>query len=59
MATLKMKKMPKAPKKNASIEAMEHYLNKVKEIKKENADRVAKNKKRDALYAQILKTRRG
>ena len=59
MATLKMKKMPKAPKKNASIEAMERYLNKVKEIKKENADRVAKNKKRDALYAQIQKTRRG
>lgn len=57
MATLKMKKMPKAPKKSASITAKENYIKRVAEIKRENAKRAALNKKSEALSAKIAKMR--
>lgn len=57
MATLKMKKMPKAPKAKASIATKENYLKRVAEIKRENAKRAALNKKSAALDAKIAKVR--
>lgn len=57
MAMLKMKKMPKAPKKTASIATKEAYIKRVNEIKRENAKRAALNKKSLALSAKIAKIR--
>lgn len=57
MATLKMKKMPKAPKAKASIATKEAYIKRVGEIKRENAKRAALNKKSAALDAKIAKLR--
>lgn len=53
MAKLKMKKYPKKPKANASVTVKENYLDKVKEIDKENAHRKAENKKSDTLTKKI------
>lgn len=58
MATLKMKKMPKAPKKSASIAVKENYLKRVAEVKRENAKRASLNKKSAALDAKIAKVRK-
>lgn len=55
MAKLKMKKLPKAPKKTASVEAKERYLQRVKEIQKENAQRAALNRKSEELSKKIAK----
>lgn len=52
-----MKKMPKAPKKSASIATKENYIKRVAEIKRENAKRAALNKKSEALSAKIAKMR--
>lgn len=57
MATLKMKKLPKAPKASASIQVKENYLKKCAEVKRENAKRAALNKKSQALSAKIAKLR--
>ena len=57
MATLKMKKMPKAPKASASIAVKENYCKRVAEVKKENRKREALNKKSKALDAKIQKLR--
>lgn len=59
MATLKMKKMPKAPKQTASIQVKENYLKRLAEVKRENAKRAALNKKSAALSAKIAKARSG
>lgn len=57
MAKLKMLKAPKRPKKSASIETKENWLKKVAEVKKENARRVALNKKSEELSKKIADTR--
>lgn len=59
MATLKMKKLPKAPKASASIQSKENYLKRVAEIKRENNRRAALNKKSDALSKKIAGVRSG
>lgn len=53
MAKLKMKKAPKAPKANASVDVKERYLKKLKEIEKENRRRDALNRKSEALTKKI------
>lgn len=53
MAKLKMKKLPSKPKASASVAVKERFLQKVSEIQKENARRVAENKKSDALSKKI------
>lgn len=58
MATLKMKKLPKAPKASASIQSKENYLKRVAEIKRENAKREALNRKSAALSKKIAGVRR-
>ena len=57
MAKLKILKAPKRPKKSASIETKENWLKKVAEVKKENARRVALNKKSEELSKKIAGTR--
>ena len=57
MAKLKMKKLPKPPKQGASVAVKERYLARVKEIDKENASRLALNKKSEALSKQIAAVR--
>lgn len=53
MATLKMLKYPKKPKANASVQTLERYLERTKEIDKENAKRKALNAKRETLKKRI------
>ena len=53
MAKLKLRKYPKKPKQSASVQTKELYIAKIKEIDKENARRVALNKKSDALSKTI------
>lgn len=57
MATLKLKKTPKAPKAKASIAVKENYLKRVSEIKKQNRKIEALNKKSKTLDAKIAKVR--
>lgn len=57
MALLKMKKMPKAPKASASIQAKENYLKRVAEIKRENKKRAALNRRSEALTKKIAQAR--
>lgn len=54
---MKMKKLPKAPKRTASNEAKEAYLKKVAEIKAENRKREALNKKSEMLDKRIAQAR--
>ncbi|VBB45217.1 conserved exported hypothetical protein [uncultured Paludibacter sp.] len=53
MAKLKMKRYPKKPKATAGVSVMENYLNRCKEVDKENARRKAENGKRDTLRKRI------
>jgi hypothetical protein len=53
MATLKLLKLPKKPKANASAGVLERYIAKVNEIKKENIRRVGFNKKLEALRKKV------
>lgn len=55
--TLKLHKLPKAPKAKASIAAKENYLKRVGEVKKLNRKIEALNKKSKALDAKIAKVR--
>lgn len=57
MAKMKMLKAPKKPKRSASIESKENWLKRVAEIKKENAKRVALNKKSEELSKKIASTK--
>lgn len=59
MAKLKMIKYPKAPKNSASVATKERYLERCREIDKENAKRKAENKKSDELSKKIAAIRRG
>lgn len=53
MAKLKMLKLPKAPKSNASVAVKERWLQRANEIKKENAKRAALNRKSEELTKKI------
>lgn len=53
MATKKLKKYPKKPKANASLEVLQKYLDKMKDIDKENAQTKADEKKRQDLKKKI------
>ena len=55
MAKITLKKMPKAPKKSASIEAKEAYLKRLAEVKAENRKREARIKKNELLNKKIAK----
>ena len=49
----KLKKLPKKPKKSASIAVKEAYLRKVTEVRKENAKIIADQKKSKELDKRI------
>lgn len=53
MAKLKMLKLPKKPKGNASAATMERFLNKVSEVRKINAQRKSENDKIERLKKAI------
>lgn len=53
MAKLKMLRLPKKPKANASVAVKEAYLKKVSETKHENQRRHAENQKSARLDKQI------
>lgn len=53
MAKLKMLKYPKKPKASASVATMERYIERTKEIDKENAKRKTQNSKADGLRKKI------
>lgn len=57
MAKLKMLKAPKKPKMSASIESKENWLKRAAEVRKENARRVALNKKSVELSKKIAGTK--
>lgn len=57
MAKLKMLKLPKRPKANASVAVKENWLKRAAEVKKENACRRAQNKKSDELSKKITGTK--
>ena len=58
MAKFTLKKYPKAPKASASIEVKERYLQRCKEIDKENAKLKAEKKKSEDLSKKIAAVRR-
>jgi len=53
MAKKKLKKYPKKPKANASNETMQNYLNRCKDIDKDNKEIIAYNKKREELRKKV------
>ena len=53
MATLKLKKYPKKPKASASVATKERYLQKTKEIDKENTRRKSEKAKSAKLSKAI------
>ena len=53
MAKLKMLKYPKKPKQSASAQSFERYLERTKEIDKENAKRKASNTKLETLKKKV------
>lgn len=53
MAKLKMLKLPKKPKLSASVATKERWLASANEIKKENARRIAMNKRSMELSKKI------
>jgi len=53
MARLKLLKLPKKPKANASAGVLERYIAKANEIKKENIRRIRFNEKVDKLRKQV------
>lgn len=57
MAKLKMLKAPKKPKMSASIESKENWLKRAAEVRKENARRVALNKRSVELSKKIASTK--
>lgn len=52
---LKMIKMPKQPKKTASVAVKERYLDRLAKVRKENKVRQAYNKKLVELDKKIVK----
>jgi len=59
MAKLKMLKYPKKPKQSASVDVLENYLRKVKEVDQENARRKKDNDRREKLAKQVAALRPG
>jgi hypothetical protein len=55
MAKPKLRKYPKKPKANSSKRVMENYLNKVKEIDKENAQKIKEYNDKLKLLEKIRK----
>jgi hypothetical protein len=53
MASTKLLKYGKKPKANASVQVMQNYIAKCKEIDKKNAARKADKKKAEGLKKQI------
>lgn len=53
MAKLKMLKYPKKPKQTASVATFVKYLERCKEIDKENAKRKAQNAKYETLKKRV------
>ncbi|NLO72290.1 MAG: hypothetical protein GX102_15375 [Porphyromonadaceae bacterium] len=53
MAKLKMLKLPKKPKQNASVAVKENWLRRASEVKKENARRIQANKRSAELSKKI------
>lgn len=53
MAKLKLLKLPKKPKMSASVAVKERWLARVQEIKRENARRIALNKRSIELSKKI------
>lgn len=54
---LKMKPMPKAPKKTASNEQKQAYLKKIADVKAENRKRQAINRQSEVLDKKIAQAR--
>ena len=50
---MKLKRYPKKPKASASVESMQKYLQRVREIDAQNRQRVADDKKKKSLHKQI------
>lgn len=46
-------KLPKKPKKSASLETLKNYMNKCKEVHRENKRRESEYKKHQKLYNKI------
>ena len=53
MAKLKMKRYPKKPKQSASASTMQKYLDRCRDIDKENAKRKSENSKAEGLRKRI------
>jgi len=53
MAKFKLRKYPKRPKKTASVAVKERFLQKIKDIDKENARIIAEKKRGESLEKSI------
>ena len=53
MAKLKLKRYPKKPKASASVATMQNYLQRVREVDKENSRRKSENSKAASLRKKI------
>lgn len=53
MAKLKLKRYPRKPKSNASVTTLQNYLDRCKEIDKENARRKQQNAKLETLRKRV------
>lgn len=53
MPKVKLKKLPKKPRANASAEVLNRYLERCKAIQKENSDRLRNEQKRKDLAEKI------
>ncbi|MFT3753691.1 MAG: hypothetical protein QM800_12735 [Paludibacter sp.] len=51
----KLKKFPKAPKQNASLEVWENYKKKCEQVNKDNAPKIAAVKKKASIKDQVKK----
>ena len=55
MATKKLLKYPKKPKSTASVQTLQNYINRCKEVDKRNAEIRKESAKRDTLKKQVAK----
>ena len=53
MLRLKMKKMPKKPKSNATVKELERWIERATAVRKENAKRAGENKRIEMLNKKI------
>jgi len=54
-ATKKLLKYPKKPKATASVQTLQNYIQRCKEVDKRNAEIRRENAKRDTLKKQVAK----